>query len=415
MDARSWSKAFLTDSSQELNKEFNMGVNIVKLVFLSPIELYPPTKGASLRVLTMGRYLSRMGHKVIVICPVNPLVIWKLRSTKFQLEENFMIVFRHFLNVMVLKELLSADMVQFEYPYLLPYMVLLKILQRPFVLDSHGIESTFIRELKKLPEIPRKKTIGFILQKIPGLRPVVLAIEKLALRISPIVLACSKSDSLEMQRMYNIDRTKIIVVPNCADPSFFKSDFVPHRFRRPTVLFMGSYNYPPNVHGALLLVKHIMPVVRETLKDVLFVFVGRNPPPELVNEKSDNILFTGEVNDVRPFIMGADVVVAPIFYGYGTKQKVIEYMALGRPIVSTSKGMEGIEAEEDVHFLRRDTLAGFSEAVIQLLKDRQRAELMGRRSREIAKQKYAWETQIANVVLAHKRLMQKTRKFADKR
>jgi len=381
----------------------------VKFVFLSPIELYPPTKGAGQRVLTMGRYLAKMGHKVFIICPVNTLVIWKRGLPKLQLEEGLVVIFHHFLNPIVLKELLAADVVQFEYPYLLPYMILLKILKRQFVLDSHGIESMFIRELKKLPQMPEKKTIGFILQKVPGLRPVVLAIEKFALRISPIVFACSKTDSLLMRSMYNVDRKKIIVVPNCADPSFFKSNVVPHRFGRPTVLFMGSYDYPPNVHAALLLIKHVMPIVRETIKDVLFVFVGRNPPPELVNEKDDNLLFTGEVDDVRPFIVGADVVVAPIFYGYGTKQKVIEYMALGKPIVSTSKGVEGIDAEEDLHFLRRDTLESFSEAVIQLLRDRRRAELMGRRSRELAKEKYAWETQIANVILGYKMLLQKTK------
>ena len=353
----------------------------------------------------MTQCLSSMGIKTTVISLANPLAARKVKSA--QVNENLVIFFSHVWDRTVLRKLLLADIVQFEYPYLLPVMLLLRILGKRFVLDEHGVEFQFIRELKKIPETTgNSRSIGFMLKKMPGLSPIVLGIEKLAVTISSLVFACSDNDASEIRRLYGPDKAKVKVVPNCADPAFFDT-VAPKKFGRSVDLFLGSFDHPPNVHGASVLLSRIVPHVREKVKDVRFVLVGKNPPQWLVRQASENVVFTGEVEDLRPLVMGADVVVAPIFSGSGTRQKIVDYMAFGKPIVSTTKGAEGLDLEDEVDFLQRDTVEGFCDAIVQLLEDRNRAQLLGRRVREIARVKYSWDVQIIEVLEAYEEIMKK--------
>jgi len=351
--------------------------------------------------MSMSRLLSKVEWETTVVTLVNPVAIWKIKPVTFRLNDNLVIIFSHFWNSIVLRKILLADIVQFEYPFLLPLMVLVRILGKPVVLDEHGVEAVFIRELKKIPKESAKNfSTGFLLRSTPGLGPIILAVEKMAVKIASVVFACSSSDAAEIRRLYHVDEEKVKVVPNCADPTFFE-DVVPHNFGRPAVLFLGSFDHLPNLQGASILLRSIVPIVREQVNDALFILVGKNPPQWLVDQSMDGVLFTGEVEDIRPLVLGANVTIAPIFSGSGTRQKIVDYMALGKAIVSTTKGAEGIDLEDGIHFLRRDDLNGFSEAIVQLLRDKHRAELLGKRVREIAREKYAWDSQISNILQAY--------------
>jgi len=351
---------------------------------------------------------------VTVIALENMFPLSNLRPRVVRISSNLTVVHSAFCSPIVLKELLQADLVQFEYPFMLPMMILLRLLGRAFVLDEHGVESLFIRELKDIPTVPdggpssKGKPIGFLLKQTPGLTPVILAMEKLATKISSITFTCSEIDSLEIQRTYHLSPNRLLVIPNCATNAYFER-VVPHKFGRPTVLFLGSFNHPPNVHAASMLVEEIMPRVRQRVENVLLVMVGRNPPSRLVRQQSDDLIFTGEVEDPRPYLAGADVLVAPVLFGSGTRQKLVDYMALGKPIVSTTKGAEGIEMKDGVHFLRRDSVEDFSDAIVQLLSDRRLAELLGRQARDLAKTAYSWNMQRPKLLDAYARTDPKRR------
>jgi glycosyltransferase involved in cell wall biosynthesis len=375
----------------------------MNLVFLSPVQLYPPTSGAGRRVLSLAMQLSRAGCKTTVISFLTPLVP-KLRPRVLQIDDNLSLVVAHFFSATVLKRLLDAHVIQFEYPYLLPYMILLKLLGRKFVLDEHGVEAYFIRELKGIPGDYRgSHSVGFILRRVPGLSPIVAAVEKLAVLLSSLVFACSGHDASEIQRLYSVDEDKVKVIPNCADPLMFE-EVRPMKLGRPTVVFLGSFDHPPNVEAAAILVGRIAPYVLSRLREVIFLMIGRNPPPWLVGEKGGSIRFLGEVEDIRPLVAGADVVVAPIMSGSGTRQKIVEYMALGRPIVSTTKGAEGLELENGRDYLQRDDIGSFSQAVVELITDRDKAELLGRRARKVALEKYSWHIQWVAVMEAYRKV-----------
>ena len=351
----------------------------------------------------MATSLSAMGHHVVVLSLINPL--WRRPST-VELRGNLRVITSHFLDGIVLREMLLAGIVQFEYPYLLPMMIFLKMLGRHVVLDEHGIESVFLIELKKIPKMTKEpRSIGFLMKRIPWIEYGAFAIEKLAIRIADAVFVCSNDDALEIRRLYEVDKRKVVVVPNAVDSRFFDR-VEPYEFGRPTVLFLGSFDHPPNLEGALTLTREIMPCVWSEVENALCVFIGKNPP-NWKTARDDALLFIGRVEDVRPLIAGANVVVAPIFSGSGTRQKIVEYMALGKPIVSTTKGAQGLELTDGTHFMRRDTIKSFSEAVVELMRNREQAGLLGNRVRKVAEEEYSWDSQINIVVQAYRRTMRR--------
>jgi len=380
----------------------------MRILYLSPVGVYPPVIGAHQRIYSMSSLVARAGHQVTVIALRNILPRSNLEPKMLRIAKNFTVIYSTFCSPIVLRELLQADLVQFEYPFLAPVMILLRLLGRSFVLDEHGVEVEFIRELKRIPisgtEGSMMNTpIGFLLRRIPGLTPIVLAAEKLATGISSVVFTCSEIDASQIHSLYKQPHDKLIVIPNCATRGYFE-DVAPRNFGRPVVLFLGSFNHPPNVHAALLLVRNILPRVRREFGNVLLVLVGRNPPPWLVRQGNQDILVTGEVEDPRPLVAGADVLVAPVFFGSGTRQKLVDYMALGKPIVSTTKGAEGLQMQDGSHFLCRDTVESFSEAIIQLLNDKELAELLGRQARELARKTYSWDAQLNEILTAYARI-----------
>lgn len=373
----------------------------MNLVILSPIEVYPPTTGARQRMVSISRHVAESGHQVTVFSPAK-LSIHVSKTSILHTERNLTIISTALWNPIVLRKMFLADLVQFEYPYLLPFMFLLRIVGKSFILDEHGVEYAFVQELKaiRLDSSLRSNSIGFILAGTPGLLPIVVWIEKMAARIARLVFTCSNTDAIQLRRLYGLRPERVVVVPNCVEETL-SDKVVAHRSGCPTVVFMGSFNHPPNVHAASVLIDEVMPRVRKVVSEVVLMMIGRNPPSVLTSRQKSGVLFMGEIEDPRPLLMGADVAVAPIFFGSGTRVKLVDYMMLAKPIVSTSKGAEGLDIENEIHFLRRDTIDGFSDAIIELLIHKDRAALLGQHAQEVAREKYSWRVQIGNILGAY--------------
>jgi glycosyltransferase involved in cell wall biosynthesis len=332
----------------------------------------------------------------------------KVEPTVVHINNHLKVVFTHFLDKLVIREILLADVIQFENSDYSPVMIPLRLLGKRFVLDEHDVEIEHRKELKRIQPLLGKKRSFSPFQFVKSSTPIVLALNKLAVKFSSMVLTCSNRDAIQIQRLYGLNKDKLRVVPNCADPEYFDR-VKPYRFVHPVVLFVGNFDHPPNVEGAIVLLRRIMPLVRMKRSDVTVVLVGKNPPLNLVNENDKNVIFTGEVDDLRPLIMGADVAVAPIFAGSGTRQKIVDYMALGKPIVSTAKGAEGLRLQNERHFLERDTVEGFSRAILELLEDPEKAKLLGNEARRLARAEYAWDVQIHKVLAAYERVLEARR------
>ncbi|HEV2264337.1 MAG TPA: glycosyltransferase [Stellaceae bacterium] len=136
------------------------------------------------------------------------------------------------------------------------------------------------------------------------------------------------------------------------------------------LVFTGSMDWPANIDAMHYCMNEIWPMIAAARPDVRLTIVGRDPPAALVDKarvRGFKWQFTGFVDDVRPFIRDADVYVVPLRVGGGTRIKIYEAMAMRRPVVSTSIGVEGLPIEAGEHYRRADTAAAFAAAVLQLL------------------------------------------------
>ena len=154
--------------------------------------------------------------------------------------------------------------------------------------------------------------------------------------------------------------------------------------------FLASFGHQPNVDAALYFADAVFPLVRRRLADAEFVVAGRNPPEALRRGAASGIRCLGFVDDVSAFYGGVDVVVAPIRYGGGIKIKVLEAMACGRPVVTTSIGAEGIAEADEEALVVVDDPAEFADAVVALLEDGARRTAMGERARKLVERRFSW-------------------------
>jgi len=165
----------------------------------------------------------------------------------------------------------------------------------------------------------------------------------------------------------------------------------PERDSAVKIGFLASFGHPPNTDAALYFAESVLPLIRGRMPEAEFVVAGRNPPPLLLDAKDRGVTCLGFVEDVSIFYGSVDVVVAPIRYGGGIKIKVLEAMACGKPLVTTSVGAEGITETDEKPFLIADDPAAFAEAVIALLSDKERRSALGERARQVIERRFSWQ------------------------
>jgi glycosyltransferase involved in cell wall biosynthesis len=160
-----------------------------------------------------------------------------------------------------------------------------------------------------------------------------------------------------------------------------------------TVLFVGSFTHHPNRDAAMWLAEEIFPFVQREVAGAELRIVGGNPPAELVEaaKKNPAIRMLGFVDLVGKELQQCAVFAAPMRYGGGIKVKVVSALAQGIPIVTTNIGAEGLETMNGTHLLNSHTAAGIAAQIAALLKDRQRAEAIGRAGWQLARDEYSTE------------------------
>jgi glycosyltransferase involved in cell wall biosynthesis len=161
----------------------------------------------------------------------------------------------------------------------------------------------------------------------------------------------------------------------------------------PRALFTGTMSYSPNYQGGEWLVERVWPLVREKLPDARLDIVGKDPPSRLAAvDGCDGITVAGFVPSMKPWFAAAQVVVVPIRTGAGIRVKIIEALAAGRPVVSTSLGTEGLGLETGRHLLVEDDEQAFADAVVGLLADPQERARLAREGRARAERDFDWRS-----------------------
>ncbi len=188
-------------------------------------------------------------------------------------------------------------------------------------------------------------------------------------------------------------KLKVQVIPNGIDLDSFPfgtGDRDPLR-----LLFTGNFEYAPNVDAAKRLITRIAPKVRERIPNVSVWIVGNAPPPDLQALASARVIITGRVPDVSAYLRGAAVYVAALRLGAGIKNKVLEALASGIPVVGTPVSMDGISVTDGESAVIADTDEQIAAAVIRLLEDAALRGRMGAAGRQVIEMRYTWSAAAA--------------------
>jgi sugar transferase (PEP-CTERM/EpsH1 system associated) len=164
----------------------------------------------------------------------------------------------------------------------------------------------------------------------------------------------------------------------------------------PLLVFTGQMSYRPNVEGVLGFASDVLPLVRAARPDVCLAIVGRRPAPaiEMLRHRP-GVIVTGQVPDVRPWLAAAAVAVAPLAIARGIQNKVLEAMAMARPVVASTGAFQGIDAVPGRDLVVADGPEAQAEAILALLADTDKAGAIGRAGRRRMVEGYSWDAQLA--------------------
>lgn len=207
-------------------------------------------------------------------------------------------------------------------------------------------------------------------------------------RRAALTVAVSEQDRAQLGE--GLDHARIRDIATGVDLDYFqpgnRSDEAPRE-----IVFSGSMDWHPNEDAMLFFIEAILPLIRERFPDVTVTVVGRNPTEKLRAAAAPaNVRVTGTVPDVRPCVHGAAVYIVPLRIGGGTRLKIYEALAMGKAVVSTTIGAEGLPLEEGRHIVRADDPVDFANQVMALLDDPARRESLGDAGRELMEERFSW-------------------------
>ncbi len=250
------------------------------------------------------------------------------------------------------------------------------------ILDEHNIEHELLwRSYQRANGVARR---GFNWLEYRRLRPLEIA----WCRRADLVLVTSER---ELQVLCALMPEKNVqVAPNGVDIEAFAPDEslteTPGR-----VIFTASFDYYPNVQGALYFAEQCWPLVQSAFPEATWHLVGRNPPPEIVRLGAlRGVTVTGSVPAIQPHLATAQVAIVPLLTGAGTRLKILEALSLRRAVVSTSLGCEGINCVPDRDLVVADDPRAFATAIVGLLQDGTRRASLGAAGRALVEEQYSW-------------------------
>jgi len=277
------------------------------------------------------------------------------------------------------------DLVNVEFPYLahLAYRQSPPGAPPPLVvLDAHEVAYDLARQLARRSASLARRIYGELNWR--KLRRE----ERAAFRTVDGIYACSSAD--EARILSDAPRARTAVIPNAADVEYYqpRSSDPPSDGR--TVLFFGLLSTVPNVDGIRFFIREIWPRIVARRPQARCKIVGARPHPSVLELAGPRVDVVGFVDDLRPHLASAAALVVPLRLGGGTRLKIVEGMAMARPIVSTSLGAEGIDAMPERDILIADEPERFAASVIRLLDDPALGARLGRAGRALAVQRYSW-------------------------
>lgn len=258
--------------------------------------------------------------------------------------------------------------------------------------DAHNVESEIVQrwyeqETNPLKKVALKWHVGRM-----------VTYEHKILEKFDLVMAVSDRDRDALTTLGGFNNVRTI--ENGVDISFFSCANNSNSIRTKNIVFVGSMDWRPNDDGIRHFLSSVFPLIVEKEKDVRLFVVGRKPSKELLRLAGDDarVVVTGGVDDVRPYIEDSSVYVVPLRVGGGTRLKVLEAFSMGKAVVSTSLGCEGIDCKNGDDIVIADEPQEFADAVLKLFNNHALNTKLGENARNLVASKYSWDV-IGNKLL----------------
>ena len=272
------------------------------------------------------------------------------------------------------------DLIHLDTFGLFPYTFLIK--NAKIVLNHHNIESNMMRlRYEKEKSLYKKIYFNKEAQKIE-------AYEKYICRKCAMNLVVSELDAIRLKEI--VGNANIAVVRNGVDLKYYQSNN--NDKIKSGLIFAGGMGYYANREAAIFFASEVWPLLENKNYCNPITFIGRNPPKELMDlSHGSSVQVPGFVDDVRPYFNSSKIYICPIKNGGGTRLKIIDALAMEKPLVATGLAVEGLNLVEGLHYLRAESASDFVDQIMKLENDDKLCETLATAGRKYVEENYSWE------------------------
>lgn len=380
-------------------------MNILMLCNKSP---YPPSEGGPMAMNSIVNGLLKAGHKVKILA-VNSekyhikendipkeyrektgieLVDVDLRIKPFEALKNLFsdesyhvkrFISANFTNKLI--EILKKDnydIVQLEMVYMAPYIQTIRENSNAtIVLRAHNVEHLiWDRIAKKTKFLPKRWYINHLVRTL----------KKYELNVINQVDGIAAITYRDAAFFRGETAVPVIDIPYGVNPDDFKPHYEVNDV--PTLYHIGSMNWMPNEEGIAWFLNNVWGKLIKRNPNINLYLAGRHMPKWLMKLKAKNVNVLGEVADAKEFIRNHDIAIVPLLSGSGIRIKIIESMAMGRTVITTMIGAEGIQYSEYENIIIADSSAKMTEVICKIIKEPEEAQRIGRNARKLIEEVY---------------------------
>jgi polysaccharide biosynthesis protein PslH len=380
----------------------------VKILFLTSRLPYPPYRGDKLKIFNLIRQLSSQGHEITLLSFIASrnevqyvyelqkycrlvgtihLPLWKslfncvlnvISQRPFQIA---------YYRSALMQRRIQAELVAAEYDVLHVHLIrmaqyaLMKHSDIPRVLDLTDAGSLYLqRFLDTTKNVINKIFLKEELRRLWRYESVLGQFER--------CLVCSDVDKKFL--LSHVPAARIDLLYNGIDLDYFEGEYVNDQHEN-RIIFTGNMSYFPNSDGIQYFVNIILPVIKKEIPRIQLQIVGKDPPRGVQSLVDTGITVTGFVQDIKDYYLNSQIAIAPIRFGAGTLNKILEPMALGIPVVTTSVGVEGLPVQHGKHLFIADRPEDFARYVIQLLTDDKLRQTLSTNAKALVRSLYGWD------------------------
>jgi len=378
----------------------------LKILFLANRIPYPPYRGDKLKIFNLARRLQKDHELYLVTFTQTP----EEAQYKTELEKIFKEV--HLIYLPKWKSAMNCLSAAWDdTPLQVLYFKSAEMQEKlNEVLRTHKFDAVHVQHLRMSPYLAQRKDVPRILDlpdafslywerrkkiKRGFARKTFETLEqKRVLKYEPVLkeydmsLVCSAEDLEYLKKLHGLDNIRLL--PNGVDLDTFyprEHDYSHNH----TLLFTGNMDYAPNVDAVIYFAQEILPAILKKFPQTKLIIAGQRPISKVQDLANDYIKVTGFVEDIAAVYDTASVVVAPLRFGAGTQNKVLEAMAMGIPVVCSNIGFKGLGINSGDGAIMQTEPNAFAQSVIELLSSEELRKKVGTKGMEVIKNNFGWD------------------------